>query len=315
MANGVITTALPSYAGQIFTSDPTATPFLAMIGGLNGGKVTQNFEFITGQLYNVGDPTIPGHSEIDSLTAPDPSYEERAQKTNVTQIFHETVAISYVKQSNRDRLSGLNSANQQANPQDELAWQTDARLKRIAHDMEKTFLYGEYRKSTGTNVANQTRGMFASIDTNVVDANGGEVTYEMLQALYLSMAENGATFTNLHLFCSPYNKQKITDLYKELTGFQLPPTRTVGGANVQDVVFDFGTLSIVWSRFVKNSEIGLFDMRYVDAVMQPVPGKGNFFREELARTGAGETHQIFGQGGLDHGPDFVHGKIINLGSE
>jgi hypothetical protein len=58
--------------------------------------------------------------------------------------------------------------------------------------------------------------------------------------------------------------------------------------------------------------IALVDMSVVNPVFQPVPGKGNFFYEELAKTGAAEKGQIFGQFGLAHGPAFMHGTITNL---
>ena len=34
--------------------------------------------------------------------------------------------------------------------------------------------------------------------------------------------------------------------------------------------------------------------------------------EELAKTGAGKTYQIFGQIGLDHGPEWYHGKWTGI---
>ena len=43
-----------------------------------------------------------------------------------------------------------------------------------------------------------------------------------------------------------------------------------------------------------------------------MPGKGNFFRELLAKTGAGEKYQIFGQFGLDYANELYHGKITGL---
>ena len=43
--------------------------------------------------------------------------------------------------------------------------------------------------------------------------------------------------------------------------------------------------------------------------------KGNFFLEPLARTGAGEKYQIFGQIGLDHGPEWFHAIIEDLSTE
>lgn len=50
-------------------------------------------------------------------------------------------------------------------------------------------------------------------------------------------------------------------------------------------------------------------------VEQPTPGKGNFFLEELAKTGAGTKKQIFGQIGLDHGPEWYAAKITGLSTE
>ena len=40
--------------------------------------------------------------------------------------------------------------------------------------------------------------------------------------------------------------------------------------------------------------------------------KGNFFLEELAKVGAGVKYQLFGQIGLDHGPEWYAGKITGL---
>jgi hypothetical protein len=36
------------------------------------------------------------------------------------------------------------------------------------------------------------------------------------------------------------------------------------------------------------------------------------FYEELSKSGANESGQIFGQLGLDHGPGFMHGTITGL---
>ena len=50
-------------------------------------------------------------------------------------------------------------------------------------------------------------------------------------------------------------------------------------------------------------------------VEQLVPGKGNFFLEELAKTGASTKKQIFGQIGLDHGPEWYSAKITHLSAQ
>lgn len=54
------------------------------------------------------------------------------------------------------------------------------------------------------------------------------------------------------------------------------------------------------------------DVAQIAPVFQPVPGKGNFFEEELAKNGASDRIQIYGQIGLAHAPAFLHGAITGL---
>ena len=56
----------------------------------------------------------------------------------------------------------------------------------------------------------------------------------------------------------------------------------------------------------------LLNLDVLAPVYQPVPGKGNFFLEQLAKTGAGEKYQLFGQIGLDHGAEWYHGKFTGI---
>jgi hypothetical protein len=53
-------------------------------------------------------------------------------------------------------------------------------------------------------------------------------------------------------------------------------------------------------------------MSYIAPVFVPVPGKGYLFYEELAKKGAAEEGQLYGQIGLYYGPEAAHGKIIGL---
>ena len=55
----------------------------------------------------------------------------------------------------------------------------------------------------------------------------------------------------------------------------------------------------------------LLNLDVIRPVEQPVEGK-NFWVEPLAKQGAGDRWQIFGQIGLDHGPEWYHGKITGL---
>ena len=87
------------------------------------------------------------------------------------------------------------------------------------------------------------------------------------------------------------------------------------GVNVTRLITDFGDVGIVLSRAMPKDQILLFRRDVVHLVEQPTPGKGNFFFEELAKNGAGKKGEIFGQVGLNYGPEWLHGKITNLTTE
>ena len=86
----------------------------------------------------------------------------------------------------------------------------------------------------------------------------------------------------------------------------------IGGTNIKQIETDFGNIGISLNRFMPQSSVLATEMSVIAPIFQPVPGKGNFFYEELAKTGASEEGQIFGQFGLDHGPAFMHGSITGL---
>lgn len=78
----------------------------------------------------------------------------------------EAVGISYAKQSNMGTLSGLNVANQQANPINELDFQVAAKMQKVNRDIEFTFIQGTYTKATKDSEVNKTRGLVEAVTTN-----------------------------------------------------------------------------------------------------------------------------------------------------
>lgn len=306
---------LPNYAGELFTADPTQTPFLSMIGGLTGGRQTDNFEFPTAVLYDFPEAGQPEISEQASVTAPAASHIAREQEKNVVQIHQETIDLTYAKMSNSGRMSGLNTAGQNPNPADEKAWQIQQKLVKIARDVEFSFLNGEYQIATAANVANKTRGMFELCNSGAgtsIDAASAALSKALLDQLFREMADNGAYFGKMVLFCGAYQKQMITNLYAEQFKANMQTTQNVGGMNITEIETDFFKMGIVWDRFVPADSILIADMAHIAPVFQAVPGKGVLFQEDLAKNGASERVQIYGQIGLAHGPAFLHGAITGL---
>lgn len=300
---------LPNYDGALFTADQVNTPLLTMIGGLNGGKQTANFEFPTASLYTHDAAAQPAITETASISGATAAQAARTQEKNVTQIFQEAISVSYVKLSNQGRLSGINTVGATNNAADELAFQQMVKLQKIARDVNYTFHNGAYQISTDAGTANKTRGMFAAIVVggNTIAAAGATLSKTLLDQLFLAMLTAGAVFSNCVMFVNGYQKQQISKIY----GYA-PTDRNIGGVNIKQVETDFGNIGIVIDRMVPAANVGIYEMTYIAPVFQPVPNKGNLFYEPLSKTGAAEKGQIYGQIGLDYGPTFMHGSITGL---
>ena len=223
--------------------------------------------------------------------------------------------MTYAKQSKSGRLSGLNSANQSANPNDEKAFQIQQKLIKIARDVEYSFLNGTYNKTTDGDTANKTRGMLELCTSDAgtsIDAKGAALSKNMFDQLFREMADNGAMFGNMVLFCNSYIKQAITNLYADFFKAQMQMTQNIAGMNIIQIESDFCKVGICFDPFIKKDSLLVADVAQIAPVFQPVPGKGNFFEEQLAKNGASDRIQIYGQVGLAHAPAFLHGAIKGL---
>lgn len=300
-----------NYSGLLYNKANTDTPFLNLISG--NVKYTNSVEFVCGQYYTSEEGAIPEISETASLTAPDATFVTRNQLSNVTQIFHESVAISYAKQSNMATLSGVNIANQSANPQDELDFQVARKMEKIKRSIEKTFIQGTYNKAAADNQVNKTRGIVAAITTNVVDADGAALDLWLLDEAVRGISSNGGDISNLYVFVNSENLLQVNGNAVEM-GMPIGVAKdTEYGIQVRDVILPVGaTVKLVLGQFIPSGTAIIFNPKYIGPVEQPVPSKGNFFLEELAKTGAGAKYQIFGQIGLDHGPEWFAAKITGL---
>lgn len=310
---------LPNYAGELFTADAMQTPLLAMIGGLSGGRQTTNYEFPTAVLFDYPDAVQPEISEEASSVAPEAEMAVRAQETNVVQIHQEVVNLTYAKQSNSGRMSGLNTAGDRDSVADERAFQVQHKLIKIARDVEHSFINGKYQRASASNVANKTRGLLElCAGGNTIDAGGAALSKELLQQLFRSMAESGAYFTNMVMFVPAVQKQMLSDIYAAQMGgsvVYVPSQRNIGGVNITEIETDFCRLGVCWDRFMPSDAVLVADVAHLAPVFQAVPGKGVLFEEELAKTGAADKIQIYGQIGLAHGPAFLHGSITGLATE
>ena len=300
----------PNYSGMLFNKGNTKTPFSTLIGG--NRKYTTSTEFVTGQEYETAEGSQPNISEAASLTAPNSSVVTRQQKTNVTQIFQEAVGVSYGKMSNMGTLSGINIAGQQANPINEEDFQVAAKMAKIAQDIEYTFLNGKFYKATNDNEANQSRGLLNAITSNILDADGKMLSFMLLCEAMKCIDESNGDITNLVVGLDSTTRLQL-NADAAANGLTIVGAgRDINGLALDKVLTPLGTVYLHTLKYLPTGTIVLFDPSVMGPVEQLVPEKGNFFLEELAKVGAGTKKQIFGQIGLDHGPEWYAAKITNI---
>lgn len=299
-----------NYSGMLFNKGNTRTPLSSIIGGK--AKNTNSVEFVVGQSYTTDGGEQPSIGETASLTAPDASVVTRSQETNLTQIFHEAVGISYAKQSNMGTLSGANIANQSANPINELDFQVAAKMQKIARDIEYTFINGVYNKATSDATVNKTKGLVPAITSNVTSMANKPLGLWDIADMMKKVYEGNAPTSGLCLWCDAITLFQINADAVQNGLTVVPAAREINGIALSKVVTPLGEVYLYLGECLPAGTALLLNLDVIAPVHQPTPGKGNFFLEELAKTGAGTKYQIFGQIGLDYGPEWYHGKFTNI---
>lgn len=304
----------PNYTGELFLIGANQTPFLNMIGGLQGDsiRIARSFEFPLAQPWALEAAAQPAVSETTSVTAPTAWTYVRGQDVNTVQIFHRSVSVSYVKQSvmgsiTANATTGLVDGTEVQPVQNEKDFQIAAHMRQIAVNVDYTFLNGSYQLATSASVAAKCRGIITACTTNTVNASSAALTKALIDNLLRTMAGNGAEFVNPVIFVNAFQKQKLSDIY----GYA-PQDRNIGGYNINQIETDFAILGVVWAPHVPAATLLIADLSVCSPVFCPVPDKGVLFYEELAKVGASEKGQLYGQIGLDYGPEEYHGTITSL---
>ncbi|RDG37957.1 SU10 major capsid protein [Streptomyces corynorhini] len=311
---------LPNYVGELFSESPQDTPFLSAIGGLTGGEAV-NSTLFQWQGYDLRDA-----SDVRQRTegAPAPSGEERARFNvyNVAEIHQEAIELSYTKLAATGQYASTGSAHPGAvgidgvNPvSDESDWQIRQALIQMARDIEQTFITGTFAQPTTNAQPRRTRGILQAIATNVIDAAGEPLDHDMVIDLLQMVWEAGGIQQSgtATLMCNGYQKRMLTKIFVSDANYQ-ETTRNIGGVSVSTIITDFGELNVMLNRYMPNSTISVVSLEQCAPRFLLVPGKGFLFIEPLAKTGASERAQIYGEVGLKYGNEKAHGKITGLAS-
>jgi hypothetical protein len=309
----------PNFVGEVFAITPTDTPLLSAIGGLTGGQSTDSTIF-TWQSYDLRAPDA-NRQRLEGADAPTAESRVRTNNFNTVEIHQESLDISYTRTAATGQFAATGSAVSTSvgvtgtNPiGDELTWQTQRQLETVARDIEATFIGGTFAQPTDNATPRKTRGLLQAITTNVItNAVAAPLTRDMVIDLLQMTWENGglAVSDTATQICNAHQKRMLTNVFIGDRGY-IELTRNVGGVNLQTIETDFGRLNIMLNRYMPAGTLVAASLDELAPVFLRIPGRGFLFTEPLAKTGATDRFQLYGEVGLNYGNERSHGKITGL---
>lgn len=150
--------------------------------------------------------------------------------------------------------------------------------------------------------------------------DGGATVHEpvaLTEAMVLDLLqlvwENGGIRTSetAALMCAGQLKRALTTIFITNKNYR-EETRNVGGVSLQTFETDFGRLNIMLNRYMPSAALEVVSLDECAPVFLEIPGKGFLFQEELAKQGAAEREQIYGEIGLKYGNEKAHGKVLGV---
>jgi len=251
------------------------------------------------------------NAALEGANAPTSESRVRSNYYNVCQIMQESIEVSYSKMAAIGAYSGENIAGE--NPvTNEMDFQVEQMLKQIARDAEKSFLEGAFNDPADNTEARKTRGI-ANAAGNSVDAADAVLTEDMVLDLMQAVWEDGGIQVSetATLMANANVKRQLTKIFVTDKNYR-EESRNVAGVNVQTIETDFGKVNVVLNRHVNTQQLYVVSAELCVPVFMNIPDKGFLFVEPLAKEGAAEKFQIYGEVGLKYGNPNAHGKIVNI---
>jgi hypothetical protein len=296
------------------------TPFLSMIGGLSGGESLDRPVFTWQDTLHRA-PALQSVVEGDDAVF---TIQKRNELRNVVAIHQYGVELSYTKQASTGLLgtggttpnTGATSILGNQPVGNEMAWQLQIKLEQAALDVEVMFLTGTFAW-LNDGEARQTQGIEGAVSTDTrtdYTATSGQ-TWDRaaVNDIMQKMWDNGAPMRNCVNFVGSSEKLDLAASYANQSGWNQEPRSTNRfGVNVTDIETEFGALPIVLNRHISANSALIVEMDVTAPCFLPIPGKGHFFLEPLAKSGAYDRMQLYGEIGLKYGPAGWHGRAFVL---
>jgi hypothetical protein len=150
-------------------------------------------------------------------------------------------------------------------------------------------------------------------DSTATVAVSTAVTTDIADLLMQSIYDNGGISVGetATILVPSTQKRLLTKAYATANNFH-EQSRNVGGLNLQTIETDFGVLNIMMDRRMPKDTVVVLSLEDLVPRFLNVPGKGFLFAEPLAKVGAADRVQVYGEIGLEYGNERKHGKITGL---
>ena len=294
----------------IYNISPTDTPFMSTIGKTKATAVYHEWQ--TDSLAAAGlNVTVEGATASDATMSPTTRVGNRCQ------ISQKTIKIS-------NTLNAVDKAGRKS----EKAYQLAKASAEIKRDMELTLLSNQVATNGNSSTARALGGLQAWLSTTYsggtsgVAGSGGTTartngTNRTFTEAFLQTAVRGVYTAGGNpkiLMVTPAHKQTVSGFAGIAAQRYMAPTNApttiIGAADVY--LSDFGTLSVVPSRFM-NSTNSADDVAYLlDPEMAAVAYLRPFTTNELAVTGDNESTQLLAEFTLEVRNEAAHGIIADL---
>lgn len=114
------------------------------------------------------------------------------------------------------------------------------------------------------------------------------------------------------LIVNSTQKRAISNAFADAYGKFTETNRRVAGVAVDTITTDFGTVNVMLERAMPQDAICVATLSECAPVFLEVPGKGHFFAEPLAKVGASDDAQLYGEVGLEYGAESHHALVTGL---
>ena len=219
----------------------------------------------------------------------------RAQKSNKTQIFDDTI-----------QLSGTAQAVTQYGISDLYEYEKQKKQLELALQLEKALINGVSYESGNVR---QMAGVRSFIQTNVTDASAAAVSASLINDSLQSIYEKGgfASGGNFKIIVPAKQKRAISAFdNNKLFITQAENTR---GQKVDHFVSDFGQFEIALNNNLAASELMIVDLNRM--AVRPLVGR-EFFHKYMGDQGDYVTGTLVGEYTLEFKQEKAHARIKNL---